>query len=188
MTTVTKNTAVGSKAGAEAVKVSRPEPALEVGRINLGWQLWLVPVALAAVAAGLFAVNARHDANQDGGQEARKVVVTHVEQLLSYDYRGIEDDLARERDWLTGTFADDYSALVTDEIAPAAKKVKVVTDASVTASGVTSTEHDQVELLLFVNVTTRSSELSEPRVSGSRLAVTAKYVDGAWRISALEPV
>lgn len=178
----------GSKPGRRAVRVTRPAPSLTLSTIPGGWRLWLVPVTLFAVAAFLFAANARHDSNQDGGEQARKDVVAHVEQLLSYDYRDIEDDLAREREWLTGSFADDYTSLVTDEIAPAAKKVKVVTDARVSASGVVSAEHHEVELLLFVNVTTRSSELAQPRVSGSRLAVTAKYVDGAWRISALEPV
>jgi len=53
---------------------------------------------------------------------------------------------------------------------------------------VVKAEHDEVSLLLFVDVTTTSSELSAPRVSGSRLAVTAKYVDGQWRIIALDPV
>jgi len=178
----------GSKPGRRAVRVTRATPSLTLSRIPGGWRLWLVPLVLFAVAAFLFAANARHDSNQDGGEQARKDVVAHVEQLLSYDYRDIEDDLAREREWLTGSFADDYTSLVSDEIAPAARKVKVVTEARVSASGVVSAEHDEVELLLFVNVTTRSSELAQPRVSGSRLAVTAKYVDGEWRISALEPV
>jgi len=176
------------KAGDTGVRVSRPEDSLTVGTITLGWRAWLVPIALAGLAAFLFVVNARHDAAEADGAEARKVVAGHVEQLLSYDYRSIEEDLAREKGWLTGSFADDYSALVTDEIAPAAAKVKVVTDARVGASGITSTDNDEVELLLFVTVTTRSEELDEPRVSGSRLAVTAELVDGEWRISALDPV
>jgi Mce-associated membrane protein len=177
-----------SKPGRRTVRVTRPAPSLALSRIPGGWRLWLVPLVLFAVAAFLFAADARHDSNQDGGERARKEVVAHVEKLLSYDYREIEDELARERDWLTGSFADDYTSLVSDEIAKAAKKVKVVTEARVSASGVVSAEHDEVELLLFVNVTTRSSELAQPRVSGSRLAVTAKYVDGEWRISALDPV
>jgi len=171
-----------------AVRVSRPEDSLRVGNLGSGWRAWLVPLALLALAGSLFVVNERHDAGASDGAEARKVVAGHVEQLLSYDYRTIEDDLFREKAWLTGSFADDYSSLVTDEIAPAAAKVKVVTDARVAASGVTSTDDGEVELLLFVTVTTRSQELEQPRIAGSRLAVTAEYVDGVWRISALEPV
>jgi len=170
------------------VRVSRPEDSLAVGGIALGWRAWLAPVALLALAGALFLVDQRHDAAASDGAEARKAVAAHVEQLLSYDHRTIEDDLAREKDWLTGSFADDYASLVTDEIAPAAARAKVVTDARVSASGVTSTDDGEVELLLFVTVTTRSEELDAPRVSGSRLAVTAELVDGEWRISALDPV
>jgi Mce-associated membrane protein len=170
------------------VRVTRPEESLSVRSIALGGRGWLVPLALIALAGILFVVNQRHDAAASDSEEARKVVAAHVEQLLSYDHRTIEDDLAREKDWLTGSFADDYVSLVTGEIAPAAARVKVVTDARVSASGVTSTGNGEVELLLFVTITTRSEELDTPRVSGSRLAVTAELVDGEWRISALDPV
>jgi Mce-associated membrane protein len=188
MTTETLTMDKEQETGRSAVRVSRVVPSLSIGRSSGGWRLWLVPVALVATAGLLFAFNGRHDSDLEGGEAARRTVATHVEQLLSYDYRGIEADLERERAWLTGSFADDYASLVTEEIAPAAAKVKVVTEATVTASGVTSADHDEVVVLVFVNVTTRSSELDQPRVSGSRLSVTAKYVDGEWRISALEPV
>lgn len=170
------------------VRVLQGEPPTGRGEGKVRRQLWLVPVALVALAGLLFAANARHEANQRGGEDARKVVAGHVEQLLSYDYREIDEDLESEGDWLTGSFADEYASLVTDEIAPAAEKAQVVTDARVSASGVASTGHHEVELLLFVNVTTRSTELDEPRVSGSRLSVRAEYVDGEWRISSLDPV
>jgi len=163
------------------------------GTLSLAWprvarSRWLLPLVLALLGGVLFAVNDRHDANADGADDARAAVAAHVEELLTYDYREIDADLARESSWLTGSFADEYSDLVTDKIGPAARKAKVVTEARVAASGVVSAEHDEVDLLLFVNVTTTSSELTEPRVSGSRLEITAKYVDGEWRISSLDPV
>ncbi|KAA1421887.1 hypothetical protein F0U44_06365 [Nocardioides humilatus] len=173
---------------APTVKVSRLEPSLKLGPASFGWRWWLAPLVLAAVAATLFVVNGRHDVDLESGDQARAAVVGHVEELLSYDYRTIGDEAGDEGKWLTGSFADDYAALVTDEIAPAAQKVKVTTEASVSASGVVSADGDEVELLLFVTVTTRSSELAEPRITGSRLVVTAKNVDGDWLISALDPV
>jgi len=165
-----------------------PPPTLAISGTNARWWKWLVPAALFLVATVAFVANSRHDADADAGAEARSTVTTHVEELLSYDYREIDDDLQREKGWLTGSFADDYESLVTEKIGPAAEKAKVVTDAKVTASGVISTGHDKVDLLLFVDVTTRSSELADPRVSGSRLVVTAEQVDGQWRISDLEPI
>lgn len=155
---------------------------------SLGSRAWLVPAVLLVIAGALAFTNLRHDSAEEGGVEARKVVATHVEELLSYDYQEIEDDLEAERDWLTGPFADEYQSLVTDKIAPAAKKAEVVTDAKVSSSGVVKAERHSVELLLFVNVTTRSSELADSKTAGSRLVVTADWVDGAWRISSLQPV
>lgn len=163
-------------------------PTMTVQRSRVLRSRWLLPLALAVLGGVLFTVNERHDANADGGVEAQAAVTAHVEELLTYDYREIDDDLARERDWLTGSFEDEYSDLVTDKIGPAAREAKVVTEARVASSGVVSAEHDKVDLLVFVNVTTSSSELAEPRVSGSRLEITAEYVDGEWRISSLDPV
>lgn len=157
------------------------------GRTPGPW-IWLVPVVLLVIAGVLGFVNDQHTDTARGAADARKVVTTHVEELLSYDYREIESDLARESAWLTGSFADEYRSLVTDKIAPAATKAQVVTDAKVSASGVVDARHDTVELLLFVNVTTRSSELADARTVGSRLVVKASWVDGSWRISSLEPV
>lgn len=162
-------------------------PGLGSGGLG-GRRAWLVPVVLLLVAGVLAFLNARHAGTAEGATDARKTVVTHVEELLSYDYREIEDDLASEADWLTGSFADEYQDLVRDKIAPAAVKAQVVTDAEVSASGVVSSERHSVELLLFVNVTTRSSELADAKTAGSRLVVQAEWVDGAWRISSLQPV
>jgi Mce-associated membrane protein len=176
-----------SRQATSEAALSRPRP-LAVVWPRVARSRWLLPLAVGLLGGILFAVNDRHDANADGADDARAAVAAHVEELLTYDYREIDTDLAQESDWLTGSFADEYSALVTDEIGPAARKAKVVTGARVAASGVVSAEHDEVDLLLFVNVTTTSSELTEPRVSGSRLEITAKYVDGEWRISSLDPV
>jgi len=149
---------------------------------------WLALLVLLLATAGLFFANRRHEADASTGEEARTVVTDHVQSLLSYSYRDIDQDLAAEKGWLIGAFADEYADLVSSKIKPAATRAKVTTNADVASSGVVSAAHDQVRLLLFVNVTTRSSALSEPRVSGSRLLVTADLVDGAWRISALDPV
>ena len=149
---------------------------------------WALPAVLAVLAVALFMVNHGHDADADAGPQARKVVAGHVEQLLTYDYRQLEEELALESKWLGGSFADQYQALVDDKIGPAATKAEVVTEARISASGVVSSSSDEVEILFFVNVTTRSSELDQPRTQGSRLVVTAEKVEGDWLITALDPV
>jgi Mce-associated membrane protein len=150
--------------------------------------IWLAPLAILIATAGLLVGNHRHDAHAAAGDEAVSVVSDHVKSLFSYSYQDVDKDLAAEKGWLTGPFADEYAEVVSTKIAPAAAKAKVTTVAEVVSTGLVSAKHDQVRLLLFVNVTTRSTELAEPRVSGSRLRVTADLVDGKWRISALDPV
>jgi len=153
-----------------------------------GRRFWLVPIVLVVATAGLFVANHRHEADAAAADPARTVVTDHVKSLLTYSHQDIDQDLAAEKGWLTGPFSDRYADLVSTKIGPAARKAKVTTSAAITSSGVVTATHDHVELLLFVNVTTRSSELREPRVSGSRLLVTADLVGGEWRISALDPV
>lgn len=146
-------------------------------------------VVLMLVGAAVLAfLNRRHDDIAEEAEAARAVGVAHVEELLSFEHTSIDEELADERAWLTGDFASEYLTLMQDKVAPAAKKAAVVTRATVVAGGIESAEHDEVELLLFVTVATESKELSEPRLSGSRLRVTLTNVDGDWRISALDPV
>lgn len=180
---------VKDEATGPALDVRVPRPGLTTpGWLRAGRGRWLLPAVLALLAVGLFVVNRGHAADADAGPDARKVVAGHVEQLLTYDYRQLDEELDRESGWLGGSFADQYDALVKDKIGPAATKAEVVTEARVSASGVVSSSSDRVELLFFVNVTTRSSELDQPRTQGSRLVVTAEKVDGDWLITALDPV
>ncbi len=165
------------------------DPVADVGSVPAPRRLiWLAPLAVLIATAGLFVVNHGHDADAAAGDQAVSVVSDHVKSLFSYSYQDVEKDLAAEKGWLTGSFADEYAEVVSTKIAPAAAKAKVTTVAEVVSTGLVSAKHDQVRLLMFVNVTTRSTELAEPRVSGSRLRVTADLVDGQWRISALDPV
>jgi Mce-associated membrane protein len=151
----------------------------------------IVVLVGAILVVGLVVVgylNWREDGRQDSAETAQKEISVSVAKILSYQYDTINDELRDELPLLAGSFADDFQKLVTDTIAPAAIKAKVTTQAEISESAVVSESNDRVELLIFVNVTTSSSRLKEPRVTGSRLAVTAKKIDGHWRISNLDPV
>lgn len=149
---------------------------------------WTIPVLLGCLAAGVLGLNLRHESVAGKDSEAQKVVTSHVEELLTYDFETMDDDLQAELGWLTGSFQGDYQDLVSETLAPAAKAAKVRTEASVVAAGAMSADGDEVTLLLFVNVKTHSANHAKPRISGSRLVVTTQFVDGAWRISDLDPV
>lgn len=164
------------------------EPTTQRSRPQAKPLLIATVVLLLVAAAVLGFLNRRHDDIVEDADAARAAGVTHVEEMLSFDHTRIDEEMATERDWVTGDFAEEYAALMADKIAPAAKKAGVVTQARVVASGIESAERDEVELLLFVTIRTTSKELTEPSVAGSRLHVTLRHVDGDWRISALDPV
>lgn len=150
---------------------------------------WAVAAALVVAAATLYWVNDRYDRVANEADEVQATAETRVEQLLSIDFRRVEEELESESAWLTGSFAEKYMSLMKNEIAPAAIEAKVSTRAKVVASGIQSAQHDEVTLILFLNVaTTSDSSSEEPRISGSRVRVVVRNVDGDWRINAIDPI
>jgi len=147
-------------------------------------------VVIALVVALVWVVRTDHrDASRDrAAAQAKATAATSIASLLTYTPTTVSTDLAKESRLLTGSFAKDYRRLVTEVVAPAAKKGQVSTKADVTGVGVTSAQPDAVTLLVFVNVTTTSKDATDPRLSGSRLRVTLDRVGATWRISALDPV
>ncbi|CAN5505245.1 hypothetical protein BH11ACT8_BH11ACT8_12870 [soil metagenome] len=119
---------------------------------------------------------------------ATKELATRLEQLLSYTPATVRSDLDAESAYLTGDFKSAFDTLVRKKIAPTATKFKISTTAEVVETGVIEAAPDQVVALVFVNVTTDSTQLPEPRLSGSRLKITLDRVDGDWLISEFDPV
>ncbi|MEJ7635499.1 hypothetical protein [Aeromicrobium sp.] len=153
-------------------------------RLSLTIAVGVLIVALASVAW----VNLRHDQRIKASADARDASISSVEKLLSYDPGTVSKELDSELALLTGSFRTEYRSLVKTTIAPAATKGNVTTDASVAASSTVAQGRDRVVLLTFVNVTTRSDELADPRVSGSRLRLTMDKDGDRWLISKMEPV
>jgi Mce-associated membrane protein len=169
-------------------------PVRKVWRFGAGHRrvmliAWTVVVlALAGVAGGLWWQHSQHQATQDAGQAALDAARKNAVQVLSYNFRTVDDDLAHARTALTGKFQDDFTQLASGVVAPAAKQDQIDTRAEVAGSGVVSMTQDQVVTLLFVNQTTRSTKLTAPKIDGSRLQLTMQRVGGQWLISDLKPL
>ncbi|WP_166427763.1 hypothetical protein [Nonomuraea mesophila] len=73
--------------------------------------------------------------------------------LLSYDYRTVEKDLARARAHTTGELSSYYGQLNTSLVSRA-KAQKIVQTVSVAGAGVERAEAGRVEVLLIVNMGT----------------------------------
>jgi len=165
------------------------EPRLALGLNLLGSGLLVVVVLVLAIGAGIVTWNNHREVQLgDRSKEASAVARASVVKLLSYTSSNVLDNLGDESELLTGSFKRDYEQLVRTTIAPASAKNQVTATAKVVASGVVKRGRDQVELLMFINVSSTSMQSATPTVTGSRVLVTVKRAGGAWRISAIKPV
>lgn len=147
-----------------------------------------VVVVLAIAVAILFVLDRRGEHREQAGRDATAAASSTLERLLTYSPTTVSTDLAKERALLTGDFKRDYANLVTTVVAPSAKKDKVTAQSTVADAGVVSISGDKVVVLAFVNVTVTSPSATDPKISGSRVRVTMRKVDGTWRMSGFKPV
>lgn len=150
--------------------------------------LGLCAAALVTASGAFWVVNSRAADLEEGRKDAAAVASRDLETLLSYDYRTIADAVEERRALVTGDFADDYADLVTNRVTPAANARKVVTRSEVVTTAVISAEEEEVELLLFINQVSAGEKSKTPVLSGSRVRVVMKKVDGRWRVADVVPV
>lgn len=124
--------------------------------------------------------DARHDALGAAGRIAR--------DLLSYDYRTIDRDLARARADTTGSFARQYADAST-QLRGQALATHAIVQARVRDTGIVSASADRVVVLAFIDQVsiTRASKSAVPttRLIPSAVQMTLTDVDGRWRVSGL---
>ena len=152
--------------------------------------LVVVVLLLGGAAAMLWREQHRDELVDRARSTAVEVAGSRTAELLSYEHSSVDAKVRRVADSLTRGFRDEYSQLMTEVVAPAAKQQQVTTTAKVSAASVISATPQRAVCLLFVNQTTEAGkgEQRAPRVSGSRVRVSLQRVDGRWLVSGLEPV
>jgi Mce-associated membrane protein len=120
--------------------------------------------------------------------EAVVVARSAVQAFYGLDHRTLEADLEEVRQLATGDFAEQYDAAV-DGLRRRVLARRLVTTATLvpdgTATASLTTAH--AEVLVAVDVVRRAAgEPTERR--DYRTRVELRRVDGAWLVSALEPV
>jgi Mce-associated membrane protein len=150
--------------------------------------LAVLALVLSVTAGVLWSVN-RATADQDAVRaDAVAAAKKNVATLLSYDYRTIATAVEERTGLVTGKFKSQYAKLVNDQVAPAARKRKVVTRTEVITGAVVSADTDQARLLLFLNQVSATKQSKVPVLSGSRVRVEMKKVDGTWRVADVTPL
>jgi Mce-associated membrane protein len=113
-----------------------------------------VLVVVAAVLVPTMWVNLRDQRDADAAGRAALAVAKEVApDLLSYDYRTVEEDLARAGTHTTGELTKHYKELATTLVSKA-KAQKIVQTVAIAGAGIEREEPGRVDVLLFVNTGT----------------------------------
>lgn len=145
-------------------------------------------LALAGVTWIMFADLSRLRADATAGEEALAAARSVASDMLSYDYRTIEQDFVRAEGYTTDGLTLHYRQLA-KTMAPQARSQRVVQQASVAGAGVESADSRRVEVLLFMSMSTVRilPGEKEPRrqVSPNRARFVMVKKDSRWLVAEL---
>ena len=145
-------------------------------------------LVVAAGVLGLFTwswsdVRAQ-DAVDDASRTAPAVAERASAAILSYGYASLDaDEKAAER-YMTPAYKKKYADTFDRLVKPNATKLRAKVDAEVKASGVAHADADRVNVLLYVNQTTRSTAHGgEPQVALNRVQLSMVRHGGTWLVN-----
>jgi len=158
---------------------------------------WLVPIVLvvlllasAGVASWAYLAQQRPDqqTNDVVAAQTIKAASEGTVALLSYSPDTLDKDFTAAKGHLTGDFLSYYTQFTQDIVSPAAKQKQVKTSAVVVKAAVSELKPDSAVVLVFLNQTTTSKDSPDGSFSGSAVKVALTKLNGAWLISAFDPV
>ena len=188
----------------EARQQAAPPPPLPSGGADVprgpgggSGPSWPVVAVLGAVALvlvvaagvlGLFTWSWSDVRAQDAVDAASRTAPAAAERasaaILSYGYTSLDaDEKAAER-YMTPAYKKKYADTFNRLVKPNATKLKAKVEAEVKASGVAHADADRVNVLLYVNQTTRSTANGgEPQVALNRVQLSMVKQDGTWLVN-----
>ncbi|MFF5212909.1 hypothetical protein [Streptosporangium sp. NPDC000396] len=126
--------------------------------------------------------------DEAAGREALAAARLVASDMLSYDYRTIEQDFARAGGYTTGGLTEHYRRLAA-ALVPLARQQRTVQQVTVAGAAVESAEAGRVEVLLFMNTGTVKIPAGEkePRrqVSQNRARLVMVKKDSRWLVAEL---
>jgi Mce-associated membrane protein len=150
----------------------------------------LLVIASAAFATSLFYLQYRPDRQTDNAAASAAVSAASdsTVAILSYAPDSIDKDFATAKSRLTGEFLNYYSQFTQQIVGPAAKQKAVKTTAAIAQAALTELHSDSAVVLVFVNQTTQSAARPEPTITASSVLVSLTKINGAWLVSAFNPI
>lgn len=164
-------------------------------RRRRSWRYGLLVAVLALTAAVLahavltaFTELRRLQDTQQAAEEALAAARSYAPDLMSYDYRTVEEDLARALGHTTGELAERYRRLQTT-LAAQARRQRAVQQATVLAAAVESATPDRVRVLLVLDTElvkgAGDGAEREQRLVQSRARMVLVRGESGWRVQDL---
>ncbi len=161
----------------------------------------LVTVTVLAIAAAVaaFALHQRTahvsalKAVNKAGAEALAQAKHDVQDILSYDYTHLQDDINNATAETTGQLRSDYTQTAKKVLA-SAPSIKAVSKAVVSdkSASIVHADRNRVTVLLFVDQETiktlKGQKSPTTRIDPIRVRMTMTKVNGRWLASDLQPV
>ncbi len=149
---------------------------------------WLVTSLAEVGQASATDATPRGTASDD----AVRAALNALPITLSYDHSRLDENLTAAMATLTDSYAAEYAPTFEATARPLATSAKAIAEAHVQAAGLVNVEGDEALVLAFVDQVLLSSKglkKNEPvKVTQTRVLVTLRAVDGAWRIDGIDPV
>ncbi len=144
-------------------------------------------VVVAVLLVGWLALRLRDDrAATVAREEAVAAARLHAPEILSYDYRHLDQDFAKAQADLTGKFKEDYARTTITVVKPVAVDNKAVVEARVVAASTIWARPGEAQVLLFVNQQTTTAKTKGPRVDLNRVRMTLEKTKRGWLVSNVE--
>ena len=145
-------------------------------------------VALAAADVVLWLRDRDAGSTEKGRDAALAAARVAARDILSYDYRTLDADIAKAKAETTGLFAQQYAG-TSGTLLAQAKQLRAIVQATPSNPGIVSASDDEVVVLMFVDqasVKQLSSQKSPTtRIDQSRVRMTMTQVGGKWKVSQL---
>lgn len=111
-----------------------------------------------------------------------------VEGMFGYNYRTIDDQMAKITGDMTPSFKADWMKVTTSVLAPGAKDKELVVEATVVETGVIKADADHTEIMVFLNQKSTGKDASKGTYDASRLRVEMDHKNGHWLVSNVNPI
>lgn len=146
----------------------------------------------AAAGVGILVSRASAASDENSARRGALHAAARITQeILSYDYRTIDKDLARARADTTGVFAKQYDAAAAG-LRAEARRTQAIVQARVRDTAVVSAGGDRVDVLVFADQVSiaRPSTTAAPatRLIPSAVQLTLVRAGGRWKVSDLTAV